>query len=135
MSLEMLGGERIPPPLPPRSALAEQERERERKQIAPWAVRKQKEDGEILPGSGRAQGAGKRTEQWVAPRLLGWREQAAAAPESRRGTGRSLLRPAPSALFPGWKFSEFLPQDSSGKSMCVCLGRGRRGWRGGSAHL
>lgn len=59
MSLETLGGERIPPPLPPRSALAEQERERERKQIAPWAVGKQREDGEILPGSGRALSAGR----------------------------------------------------------------------------
>ena len=59
MSLEMLGGERIPPPLPPRSALAEQERERERKQITPWAVGKRREDGEILRGSGRALGAGR----------------------------------------------------------------------------
>lgn len=36
VSLEMLGGERITPPLPPRSALAEQAKEREREnQIAP----------------------------------------------------------------------------------------------------
>lgn len=47
VSLEMLGGERIPPPLPPRSALAEQEKERERKQIAPWAVGKPRRMGRL----------------------------------------------------------------------------------------
>ena len=130
MSLETLGGERIPPPLPPPSPLAEQEREKEKTNSA---LGSQKAKG----GWGDSAGIGSRTERrqgterWVAPRLLGWREQAAAAPESWRGTDRLLLRSAPSARCPGWKFSESLPQDSSGMSVRVCLGRGRPGWWGG----
>lgn len=91
MSLEMLGGDRIPPPLPPRSALAEQERERKRKQIAPWAVGKQKEDGEVLPGQGRALSTGKE-------RAVGGTAPARVAGAGGSGTGESegdpLLAPA-----------------------------------------
>lgn len=55
MSLENVRrGKKIPPPLPPCSALAEQEKERERKQLAPRAVGEPRRMGKILPGPGRA---------------------------------------------------------------------------------
>lgn len=91
MAPEMLGGDRIPPPLPPHSALAQQERERKRKQIEPWAVGKHKENGEVLPGQGPALSAGK--ERAVGgtapPRVAG-----AGGSSTRESEGIPLLAPA-----------------------------------------
>lgn len=132
MSLEMLGGERIPPPLPP-APRSQSKKEKEREKTNSALGSQQAEGGwGDLPGPGRARGAGEdgAVGGTAPPRAAG---AGGGGSGEAEGTGCSLLRPAPSARCPGWKFSEFLPQDSSGMSVCV-LGEGAAGL-GGSAHL
>lgn len=81
MSLEMLGGERIPPPLPPLSgSQSKKEKEREKTNSA-WAVGKQRQDGESRPGPARALSASE-------GRSSGWHRASSGGGSGRQRHGR-----------------------------------------------